>query len=79
MQGNLQRKLKYKVMRDGEEVYRGKLDSLKHHKDEVDTVSTGMECGMLVKDSQFQFEEGDLVQCIDTKYVTKTVDWAPDY
>ncbi|XP_061166347.1 translation initiation factor IF-2, mitochondrial-like [Saccostrea echinata] len=79
VQGNLQRKLRYKVIRDGEEVFRGKLDSLKHHKDEVETIGTGMECGMLVKDSQFQFEEGDLVQCIDTKYVTKTVDWAPDY
>lgn len=77
-QGNLQRKLEYKVLRNGEEVYKGKLDSLKHHKDEVDTISSGKECGILVSDEDFIFEQGDVIECFDWKVVKKTVDWAPD-
>lgn len=76
--GNLQRKLEYKVLRNGEEVYKGKLDSLKHHKDEVDTISSGKECGILVSDEDFIFEQGDVIECFDWKVVKKTVDWAPD-
>lgn len=76
--GNLQRKLEYKVLRNGEEVYKGKLDSLKHHKDEVYTISSGKECGILVSDEDFIFEQGDVIECFDWKVVKKTVDWAPD-
>lgn len=56
----------------------GKLDSLKHHKDEVDTISSGKECGILVSDEDFIFEQGDVIECFDWKVVKKTVDWAPD-
>lgn len=76
-QGNLLRKLEYKVLRDGEEIYKGKLDSLKHHKDEVDTISMGKECGILVSDENFTFEQGDVIECFDWKVVKKTVDWTP--
>lgn len=34
----------------------GKLDLLKYYKDEVDIISLGKECGILVSDEDFIFE-----------------------
>nr|XP_022334970.1 uncharacterized protein LOC111131638 [Crassostrea virginica] len=76
-EGSLLSKLDYKVLRNGEEVFSGKLDSLKHHRDEVNMIEAGKDCGVLVNDPDFLFEVGDMLVCFENKTVQKTLDWAP--
>ncbi|KAJ4423261.1 translation initiation factor IF-2 [Gnomoniopsis sp. IMI 355080] len=59
--GKVTRGGQYRVMRDGEEVYKGKLTALKQNKDDVTEVRKGIECGMMF-DEYDDFQEGDLIQ-----------------
>eukprot|EP01063_Lacrimia_lanifica_P017777 TRINITY_DN24780_c0_g1_i1.p1 TRINITY_DN24780_c0_g1~~TRINITY_DN24780_c0_g1_i1.p1 ORF type:complete len:751 (+),score=266.75 TRINITY_DN24780_c0_g1_i1:124-2376(+) len=59
-----------KVMRNGEEVYRGErgcVKSLRHVKDEVQLVENGQDFGIILEDG-FQFEKGDEI----VQYTTAT-------
>ena len=44
--GSIKRDAEIRLMRGGEQVFKGKLSSLKRFKDDVREVSNGMECGM---------------------------------
>lgn len=50
------------VERDGEEIGRGKITSLKQSKEEVREVKKGQECGILME-PQVELEEGDEIVC----------------
>ncbi len=49
------------ILRDGEELYKGKLDSLQRFKDSVAEVREGYECGISVSDFQ-DFQPGDIIE-----------------
>ncbi|KUI58226.1 Translation initiation factor IF-2, mitochondrial [Cytospora mali] len=51
----------YRVMRDGEKVHDGKLDSLKQGKKDVSEMRKGTECGMSFEEYE-DFEVGDIIQ-----------------
>ena len=57
------------VIRQGEVVHEGTLESLRHHKDVVKEVKNGNECGIVIEDFE-AIEVGDEVHCIN-KIVTK--------
>ncbi|MEO1401091.1 MAG: translation initiation factor IF-2 [Cyanobacteria bacterium J06635_1] len=60
LSGKVTRNCKIRVMRSGEQVYEGNLDSLKRMKDDVKEVNSGFECGIGV--SNFNaWEEGDRI------------------
>ncbi len=59
--GKAQRNCRIRVMRDGQEVFNGGLDSLKRVKDDVKEVNAGYECG-LASDDFKEWKEGDLIQ-----------------
>jgi translation initiation factor IF-2 len=59
--GRMQRGARIEVKRRGEVVYAGKLSSLKHIKDEVQTIEAPNECGLLVSDWR-GWEENDIVE-----------------
>ncbi|KUI72258.1 Translation initiation factor IF-2, mitochondrial [Cytospora mali] len=51
----------YRVMRDGEKVHDGKLESLKQGKKDVSEMRKGTECGMFFEEYE-DFEVGDIIQ-----------------
>lgn len=61
-----------KVMRNGAQIFKGKVASLKRFKDNVKSVSQGYECGILL-DHYDAFEEGDIIEAfklIEKKHET---------
>lgn len=62
--GSISRSHKIRVMRKGETVYTGKLDSLKNVKKDVSEMRKGTECGMGFNAWE-EFEEGDQVQTFE--------------
>lgn len=61
--GKVQRKAIAKIKRNGEVVFESTIDSLKIVKDEKSEVAKGFECGIKLKDSGFDYAEGDVIEC----------------
>ncbi|MHC1771350.1 MAG: translation initiation factor IF-2 [Flexilinea sp.] len=59
-EGEIRRNCKIHVTRKGETVYTGEIASLKHEKDDVKEVRTGLECGISIKGFE-AFEVGDIL------------------
>ena len=68
LSGKVTRNCNLRVVRGGEVVYTGKLDSLKRMKDDVKEVAAGFECGIGI-DSFSGWQEGDIIDAF--KMVTK--------
>lgn len=64
--GKLIRNYMVVIKRKGEELYKGKLSSLKRFKDDVKQVETSYECGV-VTDGFSQYEAGDIIECYDVR------------
>lgn len=63
---------KVRVMRGEKELFTGPIHTLKRFKDNVDSVRSGMDCGIRV-DGFDDFEEGDLIQSVTTEQVAATL------
>jgi translation initiation factor IF-2 len=61
-EGELRRGGKYRVMRGGKEIFNGEASSLKHEKDDVRDVRSGLECGVGLKGFN-EFQTGDILEC----------------
>ena len=61
LDGTFQRDCKVRITREGEQIYEGKLASLKRFKDDVKEVKAGFECG-LVFEGFDQMQELDVVE-----------------
>jgi len=59
--GEFQRNGKVRVIRDGKVAFEGDIASLKRHKEDVNEVRTGFECGIGLKGFS-SFEEGDILE-----------------
>lgn len=70
--GVLKRKAKVRLLRDGQCMFDGAFDSLKHVKKDIDEVSKGLECGISF-DSFEEFKAGDLVQTYTLVEETKSL------
>lgn len=55
---------KYRILRNDVKVYEGPLQSLKHHKKDVGSIKSGMECGLSFGDRFKDIQTGDVIQCI---------------
>jgi translation initiation factor IF-2 len=66
--GTMKRNTTIRILRDGEEIFKGYLSSIKRFKDDVKEVKEGFECGIYI-DSFTDFKEGDIVE----SYVEKAV------
>jgi len=53
------------IRREGETIFTGKIRQLRHLKEEVKTITTGRECGLMPSDNFQEFEEGDVIHCIE--------------
>ncbi len=69
-QGRIRRNAEVVVYRDGVEVHRGKIASLKRFKDDVREVETGYECGLGL-DGFNDMRVGDVVEVIEKREIAK--------
>ncbi len=68
-EGKVTRKSKVKVMRNGDLVFEGDIESLKRIKDEVSEVRAGTECGIRIKNFS-NFEIGDMLDIYETQLIS---------
>jgi translation initiation factor IF-2 len=64
--GVIRRDSEIKVMRGGEEVFKGKVGSLKRFKDDAREVTNGMECGIGIANFG-DLKEGDILEAFTTE------------
>lgn len=70
--GSVLKKHKVQVIRKGEVVYDGPLDTLKHFKDDVAEVKNGMECGIALDKFQ-EIQPGDIIRSYTVTFETRTL------
>ncbi|KAM4770707.1 translation initiation factor IF-2, mitochondrial isoform 1-T3 [Rhinophrynus dorsalis] len=76
--GVLDKKLKFKLLRNRSVLWEGSLTSLKHHKDDVQTVKTGVECGLSL-DKDIELKIGDEIICVEEREVQQKISWDPGF
>jgi translation initiation factor IF-2 len=70
--GEIQRRGRVRVIRDGVQVYEGELGSLKRFKDDVREVREGYECGLNVANFN-DIKVGDIIECYRVEEVARTL------
>jgi translation initiation factor IF-2 len=70
--GEIQRRGKVRVIRDGVQVYEGELGSLKRFKDDVREVRAGFDCGLNIANFN-DVKVGDVVECYRVEEVARTL------
>ncbi len=70
--GRVVRNEQLRVRRDGQVVYEGKLDTLKHLKDEAREMAQGFECGIHSEGFQ-DYQVGDIIECYTLKKIARAV------
>ena len=73
--GEIQRRGKIRVIRDGVQVYEGELGSLKRFKDDVREVREGFECGLNVANFN-DLKIGDMIECYRVEEVARSLSGA---
>ena len=68
--GNILRKNKIRLIRDGIVVYTGKIKQLKRFKDDVNEVKNGYECGLSIDDFN-DIKVGDIVESFEIKEIKR--------
>ncbi|XP_056423751.1 translation initiation factor IF-2, mitochondrial isoform X1 [Hyla sarda] len=76
--GFLDKKMKFKLIRNNTTLWEGSLTSLKHHKNDVPTVKTGVECGLSL-DQDVEIKVGDEIICFEEKTVPQKISWDPGF
>ncbi|XP_012679118.2 translation initiation factor IF-2, mitochondrial isoform X2 [Clupea harengus] len=76
--GHLDKKMKFRLTRGRDVVWEGSLTALKHHKDDVQSVKTGMECGLCL-DEDVEFKPGDDIVCYEDSEVQQKISWDPGF
>ncbi|XP_061721485.1 translation initiation factor IF-2, mitochondrial [Cydia pomonella] len=79
VKGSLQRNALYRLIRGGEVVYEGKLASMKHLKDEVNTIKRDMECGLRLDSVDVSVNPGDTLVCYKLVDASDRTGWDPGF
>lgn len=61
---------KARVLRDGSEVYSGRIASLKRFQNDASEVRDGQECGILLQNFN-KIEEGDIIECFEVESIAQ--------
>ncbi|XP_030166460.1 translation initiation factor IF-2, mitochondrial isoform X1 [Lynx canadensis] len=77
--GQLEKQKKFKLIRNGHVVWKGSLTSLKHHKDDISVIKTGMDCGLSLDEEKVEFKVGDEIVCYEEKEVPAKTSWNPGF
>ncbi|KFP24382.1 hypothetical protein N325_08637 [Colius striatus] len=76
--GLLDRRMKFKLLRSGDVIWKGSLSSLRHHKEDVQVIKSGMDCGLSL-DNYAECKIGDEIICYEEKEVKQTTSWDPGF
>ncbi|UCF99281.1 MAG: translation initiation factor IF-2 [Spirochaetaceae bacterium] len=71
--GKIRRNATAKVVRDGKEVYAGKVSSLKRFKDDAREVEEGYECGIGIENFN-DIKAGDIIEALEQVELAKTLE-----
>ncbi|MDC0049383.1 translation initiation factor IF-2, partial [Verrucomicrobia bacterium] len=71
-EGQINRKARARVIRQGQAVYDGGFQTLRRFQDEADTVKTGLECGIRLG-NYLEYEVGDIIECYELEKVEQTL------
>lgn len=71
-EGKVTRQTKVRLIRDGIVIYSGEMASLKRFKDDVKEVSSGMECGIAIKNFN-DIKVGDVIEGYEETEVKRTL------
>ena len=74
--GKITRNDRVRLLRDGFEVYNGRIGSLKRHKDDVREVEQGFECGVVLENMN-DVKVGDVLEAYKTIEIKRTLDDQP--
>lgn len=77
--GTLKKKEKFKLIRNGDVIHVGELESMRHLKNEVDSIKNGVECGLMFKEADVLPEQGDVLACFTTHMEAQKTDWDPGF
>ncbi|HIK37451.1 MAG TPA: translation initiation factor IF-2, partial [Geminocystis sp. M7585_C2015_104] len=72
LEGKVVRNRNLRVIRNGQEIYKGTLDSLRRFKDDVKEVAAGFECGISV-DKFHQWQVGDIIEVYEMVFKRRTL------
>jgi translation initiation factor IF-2 len=67
--GSIPRNAQIRILRGGQQVFEGRIESLRRFKDDVREVQTGYECGITIIGFS-EFQEGDVIQAYTTEAVS---------
>lgn len=68
--GTIKRSQHVRIKREGQQIWRGKISSLKRVKEDVKEVQKGIECGILFEGFSSP-EENDIIEAFDISYLTQ--------
>lgn len=71
-EGKVVRGYEVRVLRGGQQIFKGKISGLKRFKDDVKEVEKGYECGISI-DGFRQIKPGDTLECIQKKTITRRI------
>ncbi|MFA5430794.1 MAG: translation initiation factor IF-2 [Candidatus Omnitrophota bacterium] len=70
VKGRIQRNAAASLLRNGEQVYEGKISSVKRFKDDVKEVNEGFECGISLGEFD-AFQEGDVIETYNIERIAR--------
>jgi translation initiation factor IF-2 len=70
--GNIKRDADVRLIRDGVQVYKGKISSLKRFKDDASEVRNGMECGIAISNFN-DIKRGDVIEAFITEKIAAEI------
>ncbi len=70
--GRIDRKQRARVLRDGQPVYDGAIETLRRFQDEVPEVRNGLECGIKLQGFS-DYEEGDIIECYELEKIAQSL------
>ncbi|CAD1469252.1 unnamed protein product, partial [Heterotrigona itama] len=79
VKGVLLRSEMYHVVRGNENIFTGKLMSMRHLKNEMSSIETNLECGLRFEDPKISFQSGDTIICFKLNRDKKKLDWDPGF
>lgn len=79
IKGVLKKNSKFRLIRNDEILYDGQVESMRHLKNETDSVKKDVECGLRFKDLKVIPENGDIILCYTTHMESQKTDWDPGF